>query len=130
MAIVWLLFARDYRPGQWLAIMGASTLAAGLGFLLLQPELEWYVGLSGVLHGCMAAGLVAWLARGGDVLTWIVAALFAAKLAWEHLAGPLPFSGGSLSVPVVLEAHTWGAFGGLLAGLACQRGRPRRAAGL
>jgi len=37
-----------------------------------------------------------------------VTGLFAAKLAWEHFAGPLPFTAASLAVPVVHEAHTYG----------------------
>jgi rhomboid family GlyGly-CTERM serine protease len=115
--IVWGLFARDYTPRQWLIILLASTAATSLGFLLLEPGLEWYVGFSAVLHGCMAAGLVAWLRSVRDPLTWLVAGLFAAKLAWEHSVGALPFTGGSLSIPVVHEAHTYGALGGLLAAL-------------
>jgi membrane associated rhomboid family serine protease len=72
----------------------------------------------------MAAGLVAWLRTTRDPLTWVVAGLFAAKLAWEHLAGALPFTAATLSLPVVHEAHTYGAIGGLLAGLALRRRTP------
>lgn len=116
-ALVALLFARDYRPLQWLVVLLASLLAANLGFLVLEPQLEWYVGFSGVLHGLMAAGLVAWLRHARDPVTWLVTGVFAAKLAWEHFAGPLPFTSGSLTLPVVHEAHTYGAVGGLLAAL-------------
>jgi rhomboid family GlyGly-CTERM serine protease len=122
--LVWFLFARDYTPRQWLAILLASTAVTSAGFLLLEPELEWYVGFSGVLHGCMAAGLVAWLRSTRDPLTWLVAGLFAAKLAWEHFQGALPFTAGTLSLPVVHEAHTYGAIGGVLA--AFWLGRERR----
>jgi rhomboid family GlyGly-CTERM serine protease len=115
--LVGVLFAREYSPVQWLVVLLASVAAIDLGFLLLEPRLEWYVGFSGVLHGWMAAGLVAWLHRSRDPLTWLVAALFMAKLAWEHYAGALPFTAESLSLPVVHEAHTYGAIGGLLAGL-------------
>lgn len=115
--IVGFLFARDYSGRQWLIILLASTAATDLGFLLLEPQLDWYVGFSGVLHGLMAAGLVAWLRTSRDAVTWAVTALFVAKLAWEHVAGPLPLTAGSLTMPVVHEAHTYGAAGGLLAGL-------------
>jgi len=125
--IVTLLFARDYTGRQWLAILLCSTASTDLGFLLLEPQLEWYIGFSGVLHGLMAAGLVAWLRTTRDAITWIVTALFAAKLAWEHLVGPLPFTAESLSMPVVHEAHTYGAIGGLLAGLWFTRRTPRPA---
>jgi rhomboid family GlyGly-CTERM serine protease len=127
--LVGFLFAREYSPVQWLAVLVASTVAIDLGFLLLEPQLEWYVGFSGVLHGWMAAGLVAWLRSTRDPVTWLVAGLFVAKLAWEHYAGALPFTATSLSLPVVHEAHTFGAVGGLAAGLWLGR-RPRGRASL
>jgi rhomboid family GlyGly-CTERM serine protease len=116
-ALVGLLFGRGYRPWQWLAVLAAALLVIDLGFLLLEPQLAWYVGFSGALHGLMAAGLVAWLWRARDAVTWLVAAIFCAKLAWEHAAGPLPFTAESMSLPVVHAAHTYGAVGGALAGL-------------
>lgn len=125
LALVWFLFARDYSVRQWFAILFASTLAIDLGFLLLEPGLAWYVGFSGVLHGCMAAGLVAWLAAGRDLLGVMVAVLFVAKLAWEHFVGPLPFTAESISLPVIYEAHSYGAAGGALAGAAVQLRRRR-----
>jgi rhomboid family GlyGly-CTERM serine protease len=115
--IVAVLFARDYAPRQWLVIAAASVAAIDAGFLLLEPQLEWYLGFSGVLHGLMAAGLVAWLRSSRDPFAWFVTALFVAKLAWEHWAGPLPFTAESLSLPVIHEAHTYGAVGGALAAL-------------
>jgi rhomboid family GlyGly-CTERM serine protease len=128
--IVWGLFAREYTARQWLVVLLASTAATSLGFLLLEPGLEWYVGFSGVLHGCMAAGLVAWLRSARDPLTWLVTGLFAAKLAWEHSVGALPFTAGSISLPVVHEAHTYGALGGLVAALVLSRRPPPARASL
>jgi rhomboid family GlyGly-CTERM serine protease len=125
--IVAFLFARDYSARQWLVILLASTATTNLGFLLLEPQLEWYVGFSGVLHGLMAAGLVGWLRVSRDAVTWIVMGLFAAKLAWEHFSGPLPFTAESLELPVIHEAHSYGAIGGGLAGLWLTRRTPRPA---
>lgn len=118
--IVGILFAGDYTLRQWAVILLASTAAVDLGFLVLEPQLEWYVGFSGVLHGAMAAGLVRWLRRGGDALTWLVGGLFVAKLAWEHYAGALPFTESALSVPIVQEAHSYGAIGGAIAALSIE----------
>jgi rhomboid family GlyGly-CTERM serine protease len=117
LALVAWLFGREFRTLEWALILASSTIAVDLGFLLLEPQLEWYVGFSGVLHGLMAAGLCAWLWRSPDSLTALVATVFAAKLAWEHFAGPLPFTAGSLDVPVVHQSHSYGAVGGLIAAL-------------
>ena len=127
LALVFALFAGEYAPVEWVAIMLASTAAIDLGFLVFEPQMAWYVGLSGVLHGLMAAGLAAWLRERRDLVCVAIAAIFIGKLTWEHLRGPLPFTAESLTVPVIHEAHTYGAVGGALCAmilLAC-RSRPR-----
>jgi rhomboid family GlyGly-CTERM serine protease len=117
LALVAWLFAGEFPLRGWSVILAASTVAVDLGFLVLEPQLAWYVGFSGVLHGLMAAGLCAWLWRAPDVLTALVAGLFACKLAWEHFMGALPFTASTLAVPVIHEAHTYGALGGAAAAL-------------
>jgi rhomboid family GlyGly-CTERM serine protease len=129
-ALVWWLFAGEFTRRGWCLVMVASTAAIDLGFLVLEPQLEWYVGLSGVLHGCMAAGLAAWLRRARDPLTVAVAIVFVAKLAWEHFRGPLPLTSATLSLPVVVEAHSYGAIGGIVAAAWLLRGRPASSAPL
>ncbi|MDH5176199.1 MAG: rhombosortase [Gammaproteobacteria bacterium] len=117
LALVAWLFAREFTLRGWIAILVASTAAVDLGFLVFEPQLAWYVGFSGVLHGLMAAGLCAWLWRAPDAITALVAVLFACKLGWEHLMGPLPFTASTLGLPVIHEAHTYGAIGGTLMAL-------------
>jgi rhomboid family GlyGly-CTERM serine protease len=117
LALVAALFAREFDLRGWIVILIASTVAVDLGFLVFEPQLAWYVGFSGVLHGLMAAGLCAWLWRTPDAITALVAVLFALKLGWEHLMGPLPFTASTLAVPVIHEAHTYGAIGGTAAAL-------------
>jgi rhomboid family GlyGly-CTERM serine protease len=116
-ALVAWLFAREFDLRGWIVILVASTVAVDAGFLVLEPQLEWYVGFSGVLHGLMAAGLCAWIWRTPDAITVLVAVLFALKLGWEHLMGPLPFTASTLAVPVIHQAHTYGAIGGAAAAL-------------
>jgi rhomboid family GlyGly-CTERM serine protease len=117
LALVAWLFASEFDPRGWIAILVASTVAVDLGFLVLEPQLEWYVGFSGVLHGLMAAGLCAWLWRNPDALTALVTILFALKLGWEHFMGALPFTASTLAIAVIHEAHTYGAIGGSAAAL-------------
>jgi rhomboid family GlyGly-CTERM serine protease len=127
--VAWL-FVREYTPAQWLVILVASTAAVDLGFLVLEPQLAWYVGFSGVLHGLAAAGLVRWWWRYRDAMTLIASAVLALKLGWEHAMGPLPFTAETLVIPVVYAAHTYGAVGGALAAALLALREPRPAASL
>lgn len=108
---LWALFAREWSARQWAVIILVIVAAIDGGLWFRDPQVIWYLGASGVLHGVMAAGLVGYIRRG-DPLAWITAGLLAAKLAYEQFHGPLPFAGKDL--PVVVNAHLYGALGGLL----------------
>ena len=109
LALMWILFARDYPPRQWLVIVLGSMAAIDAGLALWDSTLRWYVGSSGALHGVMAAGTLAHLRRR-ERDGWLLAAFLIGKLAWEQGVGALPLSG---SDPVVVDAHLFGAAGGL-----------------
>jgi rhomboid family GlyGly-CTERM serine protease len=117
--LLWALFARDLRPWQWCAVALAAAAAIDAGLLLWQPQLQWYVGASGVLHGAMAAGTLAQLRRR-DPVSLVLALFLIAKLSYEQFVGALPFEAqGS----VVVSAHLYGALGGLLMTLPFMRTR-------
>ena len=54
LALGWL-FGRELPPARWAWVLLLSLLAVNAGLWWLDPEITWYVGLSGVLHGVMAA---------------------------------------------------------------------------
>ena len=97
-----------------IAIASVSAIDVGLWFV--NTQLQWYVGLSGVLHGILAAGIVVSL-RSPRIELLALGLLLVAKLGWEQAYGPLPGSEGSSGGPVVVAAHLYGAIGGALAGL-------------
>jgi rhomboid family GlyGly-CTERM serine protease len=111
--LMWALFARDYSPWRWAAIYSGSALAVSAGLWFFNPELDWYVGASGALHGVMTAGTIAHLRRR-DLDGWILAAFIVAKLAYEQYAGALPFAGTSSTI---VDAHLYGAIDGVVLGL-------------
>ena len=108
LVLMWALFARDYTPRQWLAIVLGAMAGIDAGLWLCDSTVVWYVGSSGVLHGVLAAGALAHLRRG-ERDRWVLAGLVAVKLAYEHWVGALPLSG---SDPVVVSAHLYGVIGG------------------
>jgi len=113
--LMWALFARDYKPGQWALILLCTIVAIDAGLWLRDSTVAWYVGSSGALHGVMAAGTLAHLRRR-DLDGWILGAFIIGKLAFEQHAGALPFADSGAGV--VVDAHLYGALGGLAAALA------------
>lgn len=113
LVLMWALFARDFTVQRWAIILLAAALTIGAGLWIFSPQIAWYVGASGVLHGVMAAGTLAHLRRG-DLDGWILAPFIVLKLAYEQYAGALPFAG---TADTIVDAHLYGAIGGLCAAL-------------
>jgi rhomboid family GlyGly-CTERM serine protease len=124
LAIIGLLFEGVFRNADWLRVGVVSAAAIDLGLYALEPIVLWYVGLSGVLHGFVAAGALALLVRR-ETLGAVLAVGLAAKLIFEQLVGPVPFTAASVGGPVVVAAHLYGAVGALLAEAATQLARRR-----
>jgi rhomboid family GlyGly-CTERM serine protease len=125
--LVWLLAGRAYPWQKWLWIITGSMAAIDLGLWFGAPMLEWYVGLSGLLHGMLAAGAIAGLAeRSAEAL--ILAVVVAGKVAYEQLAGPLPGSEATSGGAVIVDAHLYGVIGGTIVAAALIR--VRRAASI
>jgi rhomboid family GlyGly-CTERM serine protease len=113
LVLLWALFARTWRPGQWLFALVLALATIDAGFWFLSTGLQWYVGASALLHGAFACGCVALLFQR-DRLGLLAAVMLVAKLVWEQVHGPLPLE---TRHPVVTVSHAYGAAGGALAGL-------------
>ena len=111
--LVWLLFKAQMPLKTWFVSTVFCGLGVGLGLLWGAPDLSWYVGLSGLLHGYFIVGALISI-RMGYRFELLLVALILAKLAWEQTVGPLPgsekYSGGH----VVVDAHLYGAISGVL----------------
>lgn len=123
MALLWWLFSREYPPLRWLAILIGSMLAIDAGLWWGSPQVAWYVGASGVLHGLWSAGGWAQWRHGAPLSALPLVALLL-KLLAEQWSGGSMVAGG---MPVVLQAHAYGAFGGLILPVLWQLRRPGRA---
>jgi len=113
LALVYGLFQSALTPLAWSVVLLSSALSTGLGLLLLQPEIHWYVGLSGVLHGLFLSGALA-ARRSEPRLSVLCLVALAVKISLE-LIGNDPWQTAALTGgPVVSIAHLYGALGGLL----------------
>ncbi len=111
LVLLWVLYARELRPLNWLLALVGATAVIDAGLWWGEPQLQWYVGISALLHAAWAAGAAA-AAMRRQRAGWIMLAILAVKLAVEQYAG------GSVvteAFAVVTAAHRYGALGGLLA---------------
>ena len=123
--LVLQIFRSAVRVPEWWIAGVVSMLAIDAGLWWLEPQVTWYAGASGVLHGMFVAGL-AGLWRGGEHRLAIALALgLILKLAFEWWHGP---AADLFTAPVVTAAHRYGALGGLIAAAAMlwRRARQRR----
>jgi rhomboid family GlyGly-CTERM serine protease len=109
--LLWLLFAREFTPRRWLWILLLSMVAIDAGLWFLRPAVDWYLGASGILHGAWAAGACAQYRRG-DGFGAALILLLIIKMVYEHQSGTSLFEG---RLPLVPDAHLYGALGGLIA---------------
>lgn len=116
LGLVWFLVGRRYENRQWLMVIGMTLLVINMGFWILNPSLHWYVGLSGLLHGLLVAGILANVPRV-DSESVVLGVLIIAKLVWEQAFGAMPGSETSSGGPVVVDAHLYGAVGGAISAL-------------
>ncbi len=123
--LVWFLVGRTYSNQSWVLILAVILAVMDAAFWFITPELYWYVGMSGMLHGLLGAGIVARFPKF-DTETTILLLLMAAKIGWEQWQGPVPGSEMTSGGPVVVDAHLYGALGGALGGVIARiRVRPQ-----
>ena len=114
LVVVAVFFSLYGNVLDWLFVLLFSAVVVGLGLYWFHPELVWYVGLSGVLHGLFIYGAIREI-RFYPFSGYVLVTLLTAKLIWEYMSGPLPGSESMTGGRVVVEAHLYGALAGLAA---------------
>lgn len=111
--ILWQIAGDWLNTWEKLAVLFGAMLVISLGLYFFYPQVAWYRGLSGALHGLWCAAALLGLRRDKR-LAGALLALLIIKLGWEQVVGPAPFNEALGSGPVLLQAHWLGALGGLL----------------
>lgn len=112
--LVWSICGRAFSARGWCLVLLLLLLGIDVGLWFFDPGLEWYVGLSGLLHGMLMAGILMMVLAGSRDLL-VLGLLVVAKVIWEQLSGPLPGSEGLAGAAVVVNAHLYGALAGVAA---------------
>jgi rhomboid family GlyGly-CTERM serine protease len=112
-ALSWV-FSREIRAWNWLGIALVSAAAIDAGLYYGNPELQWYVGLSGILHGFWAAGALRGILYADRSFGALALAGLLGKLLFEYRFGPSDFTESLTGANVVTVAHAYGALGGAL----------------
>ena len=123
---LWLLQGDDYNARDYLTAAMTSAVGVSACLYYLDSSVNWYAGLSGLLHGLFAWGVTADLRARRHIGPVLVVGLLA-KLLLEQTFGAAPASEGLLGYPVVIDANLYGAAFGSLSGaimLYVRRGIP------
>lgn len=114
LAIVAFFFSSHAGLWQWSFVCLVAALGVGLGIYWFHPQIGWYVGLSGVLHGLFVFAAIREIRHYPNV-GYVLLVLLAGKLVWELLYGALPGSEDMTGGAVLTDAHLYGAISGLFA---------------
>jgi len=117
LALTAWIAARRVAIGEWLWLAAGSLAAVDIGLYWWSPDIAWYAGASGLLHGLFAGAGVLLVLRARDFAGGLMLLALAAKLTYEHLSGGASLFMGGTGFSVVTEAHLYGALGGLATAL-------------
>jgi len=111
--LVALFFDRYMSIVAWIVLSLWSGFIVCLALLYFNPQIFWYMGMSGVLHGLFVAG--AWYEfcryRASGLVLLVLITL---KLWWAQWSGALPGSEAVTGGHVVVDAHLYGAIAGVV----------------
>lgn len=108
-----LFIGRELSTPACLGGLLLLSLCVSAGLWWFNPEIAWYRGLSGVLHGLIIWALLRDFQRQ-PVSNGLLLVLVILKLAWEQFSGPVPGSESIAKGRVIVAAHLYGGLAGVL----------------
>lgn len=115
LVLIFLLVGARFTLWRWAFTAIVLAFSTSLLLFLFSPEVYWYVGLSGLLHGLLALGLAEALIKQRDAVHAVALLLLGVKVVREQLPGvDMQHVSTLIEAPVVVDAHFYGALGGLV----------------
>lgn len=112
LVILVLLCPETIRLSWWMLRFLLMAVMTSAGLYWFGEGMQWYVGLSGLMHGFFLLGLRQPALRGD----WIAVACLVylvGKLLWEEFIGITVSNEAAIGVPVATRSHLFGALAAL-----------------
>jgi rhomboid family GlyGly-CTERM serine protease len=111
--LLWALHGQFYTLKNYSFLFITSAVVCSAGLYFLSPDIRQYVGLSGVLHGVFVFGAMMDI-RQQDKTGYLLFLGVWLKIAHEQFYGASKDVSTLIDASVAIDAHLWGAVGGLL----------------
>lgn len=111
--MLWALHGHFYSVSNYSLLFLSSVIICSLGMYTFSPDIQQYVGLSGVLHGIFVFGAIMDI-RHKDKTGYLLFIGVWLKIAHEQFYGASEEVSSLIEANVAIDAHLWGALGGLL----------------
>ncbi len=111
--MLWALHGNYYTLKNYSLLFFTAALTCSLGLYFLSPSIVQYVGLSGVLHGFFVWGALMDI-KNKDKTGYLLLIGVCLKIVHEQFYGASSDVSSLIEANVAIDAHLWGAVGGLL----------------
>lgn len=111
--LLWALHGRFYSIKNYTTLFLFCSITTSGGIYFFDPTLIQYVGLSGVLHGVFVFGAIMDI-NAKDKTGYLLFIGVWLKIAHEQFYGASTDVSNLIEASVAVDAHLWGALGGLL----------------
>ena len=113
LVITLALFIDTFKSIKLFPLLIFNSVFIGLALFFLEPQIIWYVGLSGVLHGLFSYGVAADITNK-DPWGYLLAGGFIIKIIYEQIYGAQQATIDLIAAPVLVNAHLYGALAGVI----------------
>ena len=112
MLLLLALHGKFYHTKSYTLIFLTCAFFTSLGLYLFSPNIDQYVGLSGILHGVFVFGAIMDI-KHKDKTGYLLFIGVWLKIIHEQTVGASAEVAKLIGANVAIDAHLWGAVGGL-----------------
>jgi len=113
LVITLALFMQTFNKMRLLPLIVFNSLFIGVSLFLLESDVIWYVGFSGVLHGIFSYGAMHDIHQQ-DRWGYLLGGGLLIKVAYEQVFGAEQSTIDLIGAPVLVNAHLYGVLAGIL----------------